>query len=449
MKEYNRTSFLETVKEQIRCKKIQESLAEEIEDHMNDQKEAYLLEGYEEEEAERKALEQMGDPVDIGVRLDRVHRPKIEWSVLSLIFILASLGLVIYYFLPSMGMVNGEKVFLSHALFWKQFQSLGIGFVILSVVYFFDYSVLSRYIISIWCIFWVAVVLVWYSISSDYLLSLEIAYAFAVAGIPLYGAILYAQRERGAQGLLHSLFLFGVPALLLCTMSVYACAFFSLCCYCMLFIACKKKWFHLTKERDFFYFLMLHGMIAVAGVLFFVFNYASIQYHLTIIFHRLHPYEDPTGAGYLTIRIKELVQNAHLFGVSSVENHPFSGADYLITNVIYRYGMIPGAILMSIVLFFIGKLFYISAHQKNQLGMMISFGCTFALAFEAFFYMTANIGIGVITPKSLPFVSNNMFYMVSNMVLAGFILSIYRNTNLIVERKGKKDKQQNCKAKGI
>ena len=48
--------YLEKVKEQIKNKEVKSSVAEEIEQHILDQKYVYIAEGAEEEEAERRAV---------------------------------------------------------------------------------------------------------------------------------------------------------------------------------------------------------------------------------------------------------------------------------------------------------------------------------------------------------------------------------------------------------
>ena len=70
--------YLDTLSEQIRCKKARPMVVEEIENHINDQAEAYIKNGMEKDEAVNRAVLEMGDPVETGVALDRVHRPRMQ-----------------------------------------------------------------------------------------------------------------------------------------------------------------------------------------------------------------------------------------------------------------------------------------------------------------------------------------------------------------------------------
>ena len=76
-----RRDYLELMTGQIRCKKCVRYY-KEVEDHIEDQKQAFMAEGMKEEEAEKAAVEEMGDPVEVGVEMDQIHRPKMPWKVI-------------------------------------------------------------------------------------------------------------------------------------------------------------------------------------------------------------------------------------------------------------------------------------------------------------------------------------------------------------------------------
>ena len=76
-----REEYLSAVEEQIRCKKVRPMVRRELEDHIQDQRDAYISEGKIGREAEKLAVCQMGDPVETGRALDRIHRPRMEWML--------------------------------------------------------------------------------------------------------------------------------------------------------------------------------------------------------------------------------------------------------------------------------------------------------------------------------------------------------------------------------
>lgn len=75
----DRQEYLKSLTEQIRTKRARTMVAEEVEAHIEDQKQDFMAHGLG-EEAESMAVIEMGDPVEAGVKLDRVHRPKMDWT---------------------------------------------------------------------------------------------------------------------------------------------------------------------------------------------------------------------------------------------------------------------------------------------------------------------------------------------------------------------------------
>ena len=64
--------YLKLLMEQIRCKKAHPYIRNEIQGHIEDQIEANLMEGMTKEEAEKAAVKDMGNPVEVGISLDRI-----------------------------------------------------------------------------------------------------------------------------------------------------------------------------------------------------------------------------------------------------------------------------------------------------------------------------------------------------------------------------------------
>ena len=61
--------------EQIRWRRARPAVMWELEQHLQDQQEAYMEQGHGQEQAARMAIEQMGDAREVGQALDWAHRP--------------------------------------------------------------------------------------------------------------------------------------------------------------------------------------------------------------------------------------------------------------------------------------------------------------------------------------------------------------------------------------
>lgn len=70
-----RKEWLQTVTAQLRCRRAVPGVERELENHLSEQYNAFVAQGCAPEEAERRTVESMGDPVLAGGALDRVHRP--------------------------------------------------------------------------------------------------------------------------------------------------------------------------------------------------------------------------------------------------------------------------------------------------------------------------------------------------------------------------------------
>lgn len=124
--------FLNNVCEQIKYKPIRNEIAEELQGHIKDIKESYIEEGVNEEEAEKKAIKQMGEPEKIGKKLNKIHKPKMNWQLLILTIILLEFGYLISY-------VDGTDK-------WKINLIISIFTIIPCIlIYFLDYRKTKRY----------------------------------------------------------------------------------------------------------------------------------------------------------------------------------------------------------------------------------------------------------------------------------------------------------------
>ena len=89
------TEYMETLKEQIQNKRARSLVAEEIRGHIEEQAKEYQAEGMSKEDAEREAVRQMGDPVETGCALNRIHRPAFPWKLFVLAVFLTGASMLI------------------------------------------------------------------------------------------------------------------------------------------------------------------------------------------------------------------------------------------------------------------------------------------------------------------------------------------------------------------
>ena len=129
--------YLDTVTAQIRWKRARAAAARELATHLEDQRNEFLAEGHSPEEAERLAVEEMGDPVAVGTDLDRLHRPKSQWKMLCLLAVALGLWLVLRL---------AERWGVSY---WSEYVVSFGGIALLAAglaagIYLLDYTLLAK-----------------------------------------------------------------------------------------------------------------------------------------------------------------------------------------------------------------------------------------------------------------------------------------------------------------
>ena len=139
--------FLNSVCEQIKYKPIRNIIAEELKDHIEDKKEELIEMGQNEEEAEKNAVEQMGDAEIIGKQLNKVHRTRLDWKLIIILVVLLIFGFVISYIITEnehtemmQYMKEGVSEYITTNYMIKYACFVVLGFLIGVIIYFCDYK---------------------------------------------------------------------------------------------------------------------------------------------------------------------------------------------------------------------------------------------------------------------------------------------------------------------
>lgn len=153
------SEFLDNVCEQIRYKPIRVEISRELENHIEEQKESYILYGLSKEDAEERAISQMGNAEEIGKSLNKIHKPRFDWRVLAIVSVLLVFGLLVAYtrdnlfysYLEdnSIGITYGREF---GAKFIEYFAWTIISIVGLVIIRFIDYTKISKYSFQIYLI---------------------------------------------------------------------------------------------------------------------------------------------------------------------------------------------------------------------------------------------------------------------------------------------------------
>ena len=194
--------YLSQVTDQIRCQKVHKAVRAELQAHLEDQAEAYESEGMSADEAMEKAVLEMGDPVETGVSLDRVHRPHMEWSALLLVGVIGIFSVILYMFAP---FDYNEDIQNMSWYGMRQLVFTVAGYAVMLFVCRLDYSILDRFgTLAAGIVVALMLLATQFGLTVNgatyclYLGGMQIpTMALQWLYVPLFGAVLYHYRGQG------------------------------------------------------------------------------------------------------------------------------------------------------------------------------------------------------------------------------------------------------------
>lgn len=412
----DKKEYLEILAEQIRYKKALPMIEKELEDHMEDQKKDFLASGMTEKEAEAAAVMEMGDPVAVGVDMDRIHRPKMAWGLILLTGALYLAGMIFRYLLYDR---SGLGIYIANS--WVYYV---LAFVVMIGVCYVDYSRIGEkareLTVGLFLILmagiWFGGTVVngsvgWISVGGMMILNVRvIVYLF----LPLYGAILYRYRGQGYE-------------------VIWKAAAWMLPAVVVVFYANS---------------LMLALLLCVFSMVIFLLLYAGMVWKFGAVYQKerlkmlLPPYGEEISAVMEPLR--SAAANSHMVGSSAQAMkglEMYGDRDFLFTYILSFCGILTAVLFISLIAVL---LFYLLKHtlrQRNQAGRIMGLGCTVVLVGRLVIYLLGNLGLQPYGDGYCPFLSTGGSSAVVTGILLGLLFSIYRYQNIAKEPKKSRTKQ--------
>ena len=431
MSEYKTiSSYLAAAAEQIRWKRARPVVISELEQHLEDQRDAFLAEGCD--NAEQLAVEEMGDPVTVGTELDYIHRPKPQWGLLSLTMLLALIGTILRIYLDFQ-----QSPYLPYPDAINAILSFVLGCGVLLIGYFIDYARLARHA---WLIYIAAVIIgiltlirspfIWgYARYARY-----IALCFPVA----YTFLLYACRRKGWKGLLLAM-TGGIPLAWIClkTPYIFGLLLILFTGFALIFTASYQDWFGIGRRKSLLFLCccVMSVMILTSCCLFLGFGLRA-DYFLSRLHTAFRPEQDPMGQGYQTIVIRNAIDASRWLGTGAdysatpyEQTMPNADSDGLLTTLIYKLGWLPFLLIALVFLLLIVWLIHRCLNHKSHLGRLITLSVTFALCLQALCSTVWNLGFTLVGGAAFPLVMDNLSSII-NMGLIGLALSVFRGESI-------------------
>ncbi|MFB8422877.1 FtsW/RodA/SpoVE family cell cycle protein [Priestia megaterium] len=413
-----RNSFLEQVKAQIKSKEAQAFVSAELHHHLNEVKSYWLQKGISDDQAEEKAVHQMGNPVSIGRNLNRIHRPKIDWVTLSLFAAALLLG-----FLPLLsqdGMVDNH------------FSTYKVVFVILGamlalVMMFIDYRKLAN---KGWLFYLLGTLLLLF-LTKNFNTFTEGQSVFKVGPLKIEGLMAIPFFFLAWAGVFQSNRFKMWKFLLLFLLSLY---FFLQCGLTTLFIYVIMTftmiwWSKLNKKKIAIVLGSVFALVATWGAIGWM-TVAYYQKYRVLSF--INPYNSEEYFGLL--KVHHLFMDAGWFGKHSFVDQMIPQADtnFVFLSFTYYYGWLFASILFLVLSLVVVRIVLIAKRIGDSYTKLLLVGVIIIYTVQLVGHVGMIVGFFPMTNMSLPFISYGLMPILLNAFLIGIVLSIYRRKDLMV-----------------
>ena len=445
-----REEYLHTLTEQIRCKMARGTIEQEINDHIEDQKAEFLSEGMSQTEAEEAAVREMGDPVEVGLEMDRIHRPTMAWGMIALIVGLSLAGYLLRSVMYQTVLGIEQSAGKTEELFWVgtssswhtslELPALLLGLVLMIGICYMDYTRIAVYAKPILIAYQVLLFIglqvagakmngstrfIIMPFGNIVLNLIELLWLT----IPLFAAVLYSYRGQGYRGILKAILWMIIPSyyfLIIRSQSLIAAMILEVVYCVVLAAAVYKGWFQVCKKAvltGIGVVVVLIPVLLAGGI--WCFGMAYQKERIAAIF---------SIGDYAVDFPRVNVIREMISGSSAFHGNPqfkelltyVDGSVHLLASVVAAYGILAGILLVLCLVVLILRFAKISLNQKNQLGMVMGTGCTALFLIQTVVFILENLGGVGEMGIYCPFFGTGRSGMLTSYILLGLLLSICR-----------------------
>ncbi|CAM4122521.1 cell division protein FtsW [Bacillus luti] len=405
--------FLKEVTNHIKSKEAKDLVATELNFHLKQAKNMWIEKGLSEEVAENKAVEQMGSPIKLGRELNKLHKPKVDWFLISLLVIAMGLG-----FLPIVALGHTNDLLMNKVVF------VILGVVIAIGMMLFDYRKLER---LGWLFYTIGVLTLLLpkhfsnaSMNGEAFIKIDPVATGCLMAVPFFLLAWASFFNNGRLKIRHLLILYLFSLYLFLTISVLSPIIIYIT---MVFV--MLWWSKLGKKKALIITVVTICLFTLVGL------FSIKEYQVDRILGYLNPGHDAGGAGFMYIRLKEVMSSTGWFGASeNIKPIPAAHTDFVFASLTYYYGYVLALVLVLILSLFVVRLVVISYKINDSYGKLLLVGGMTLFVFQFIYNVGMIVGLLPIASISLPFISYGLTPTVFHALLMGIVLSVYRRKDI-------------------
>ncbi|OFD82459.1 FtsW/RodA/SpoVE family cell cycle protein [Bacillus mycoides] len=406
--------FLKEVTNHIKSKEVKSFVATELDFHLKQAKNMWIEKGLSEEVAEDKAVEQMGSPIKLGRELNKLHKPKVDWFIIILLVTTMGLG-----FLPLVALGYTNDLLMNKVIFVILGAVAALGMMLI------DYRKLER---LGWLFYTIGVLILLMlycfpnaSLTGEPLMKIGPIAIDCLMAVPFFFLAWASFFNNSRLKVMHLVILYLFSLYLFLIVSTLSSIFIYIT---MVFI--MLWWSKLGKKKA-----LIITMVPICLFIIRVSVSWSSGYHLDRFLGYLNPERDAGGAGFMYIRLKEVMSSAGWFGTyGDIKFIPAPDTDFVFASLTYYYGYVLALILVFILSLFVARIMIISYKINDRYGKLLLVGGITLFVVQFIYNVGMILGLLPIASISLPFISYGLTPTVFHALLMGIVLSVYRRKDI-------------------
>jgi rod shape determining protein RodA len=357
--------------------------------------------------------------------IDRRLITHFDWTLIALVLLVASVGMLNLYSTTSQGDLSGTSFFT------KQILWMLIGLAVMITVAFIEYRFYSdvAYMVYFVTLFLLLTVMAYGYITSGAQRWIRIgSVSFQPSEFVKISFILalgkFFQRPPGREGyalkdLTHPFILVLVPMGLILKQPDLGTAILLLLIFVSVLFFVKIRWTSLLT-------------LAIAGLAVLPLLWTFLkEYQKKRILTFFNPDMDPLGAGYHIIQSKIAVGSGGFFGKGlgmgtqcKLGFLPEQQTDFIFSALAEEWGLMGSLIVLALYFSLIFWGLRIAVQSKDRFGAVVSFGVVAMLFWHVFINMGMVLGVMPVVGIPLPLLSYGGSFFLSSLIGVGLLLNV-------------------------
>lgn len=421
--------YINNVLSYIKNKDSHNEVKLEVQSHILDIYYELIDNDNNEEDSINKAISRIGNPKDLGIRLNKVHKASPDYITIALIVGIISVGLISTVSLSYNNIIS-KSTMLTNIL------SIIVGSIIAIGIYFFDYRKIKNYSYKLYILTLFLTIAIFMTdklngyiingvltLSSKFSLLIVMSFLISLCSI-IHQLNLSKIKDifiLGILSLIPLIFQLVIPRL---TLSLFY--MFTLGLLVLKNINYKKHILSIITT--------LITMVAIT-CLFIIRSPYRVQRFLSgmPLFFKI-PGEE-LGGSYLQIQSMNILSSSNIFGngfdTTLSNNLPISelSNNLIFTYIVHYFGWFLAIVIILLMVVFLIRNFIISSKVKDGFGQDITLLIVTMLSFQFILTILYSIGASIFT-YGIPFISIGSVNTLTNCMLIGLLSSVYRRRNL-------------------